>query len=113
MGVWKRPIGYKTYYSIMHKRALVNLEEALEKRKELANIIDVEHEDIKSNLDIYKDKFNINLMDYPEFVENKYITGNFNKVAKGLYLNRNNNYELTGELFNLVKYVDHQKIIIN
>ena len=109
MGVWKRPIGYKTYYSIMHKRALVNLEEALEKRKELANIINIEHEDIKSNLDIYKDKFNIDLMNYPEFVENKYITGNFNKIAKGLYLNRNNNYELTGELFNLVKYVDHQK----
>ena len=60
MGVWKRPIGYKTYYSIMHKRALVNLEEALEKRKELANIIDVEHEDIKSNLDIWKVKMLIN-----------------------------------------------------
>ena len=46
MGVWKRPIGYKTYYSIMHKLALSNLEEALEKRKELANIINAEHEDI-------------------------------------------------------------------
>lgn len=109
MGVWKRPIGYKTYYSIMRKRALAKLEELYKERDELDKKLKVEQEDIKSNIDIYKNKFKINLMDYSEFINNEYTTGKFNKVAKGLYLNRTNNYELTGELFNLVQYANHQK----
>lgn len=109
MGIKEAPIGIKTYYKCI-KRDYANIkEDTLQVIDKLKTEINVDTEDIKNNLDVYKNKFNINLMDYDEFVNKRYTTGKFNKMAKGLYLNRNNNYELTGELYNLVKLSTKQK----
>lgn len=56
------------------------------------------YEDVKSNLQLYKDKYNINLQEYPEFVENKYIDGKFLRIAKGILMNKAGGYILVPEL---------------
>lgn len=104
MAIKETPINIKIYYHLMVKRASEKIE-TLEEEKEKIKLQCKElHEDIAKSKDLYKNNFKINLDDYEEFVNEKHIEGKFLKVAKGLFINRNNNYELVADLFNLYNY---------
>lgn len=109
MGIKETPINFRIFY----KRFKEYYEEKLEATREVYDdLVEEEranYEDVKSNIDVYKNEFKIDLMKYPEFVNNKYSEGKFHKVAKGLFINRNNNYELVTDLFNLYTVARQQK----
>lgn len=64
---------------------------------------------ILNNKQTYIDNCKVNLDDYQEFKENKYINGEFYKVAKGIFINRNNNYTLASDLYDLYLLASKQK----
>lgn len=112
VGKLERAIGIKDYYNKMHERALNNLdklEKELDvKRKECIVLRD----EIKSKADIYKNKYDIDLISYSEFRNNTYTTGRFRKAASVAYLNRKGNRKLTIELYDLIKLANLQKRLV-
>ena len=111
MAIKNVPVGVRHYHKSMLNTFSKKREEALTKLDELNKKIKVEHDEIKSNLNVYKDICGVNLLDYDEFVNNKYINGKFLKLTKGMYMNRSNNYELVSDLFNVYNLAIHQKQI--
>lgn len=111
MAIKNVPIGVRHYYRFMLDKFSKKRGEAHTKLNELNKKIKVEHDEIKSNLEIYKNICGVNLLDYDEFVNNKYTEGKFFKLAKGMYMNRSNNYELVSDLFDVYNLASHQKQI--
>ena len=109
MAIQETPINYKTYYKLMQNRTKERLNSSIENREKLIKQLASSKENIVKNYDTYKNNFNINLNDYKEFEENIYIDGKFYKVAKGLFINRGNNYELVSDLFDLYNHAQLQK----
>ena len=68
------------------------------------------YKEIKDNVEVYND-LHINLLDYEEFVTNKYINGKFLKDAKVLYYNKEGNNLLTTEYFNIYSLAKLQENI--
>lgn len=111
MAIVDRPTTIRTYYKSMiaaykTKLDLVNAE-INKQSKELIKL----HEELLENKDIYKNKFKIILTNYKEFNDNTYITGEFYKTAKGLYLNKKDNYIVVAELYDLYNCANIQKTI--
>lgn len=111
MAVKDVPVGVRQYCKFMRDAFGKKRKDALAKIDNLNKKIKVEHDEIKSNLEIYKNTCSVNLLDYDEFVNNKYTEGTFFKLAKGMYMNRSNNYELVSDLFNVYNLASHQKQI--
>ena len=96
MAIKDVPINYKTYFKLMKERTYKEI-------KELNNYIEITTNDLDKKL------CNVDITIYNEFVNNKYSTGNFLKLAKGLFTNRSNNYELVSDLFDLYSFANTQK----
>ena len=105
------PVHIREYYKAMREAYTQKKEEALKEREELISEVDVLQQDITEKHEDYI-KYNINLFDYPEFVNNEYIDGQFYKMCKGAYLNKQNDYELTAELHSLFKLAEKQYRIV-
>lgn len=104
MAIKEVPYGIKTYYKLMHERAKDNKKKLLEeKQQEIAKEREL-YEDVKEYIEDYKNNFNINLNDYDEYLQRKYINGRIVKLAKGAFINRSTNYEETSILYDLLKY---------
>lgn len=105
------PIGWNVYYKSMLDAYTQKKDEAFILLEDLRNSAKVLHEEIKSNKDIYKNEFNVDLFAYEEFVKNEYVNGDFLRVAKSAFLNRKNNYTLVSDLFDLYNLAKKQKDI--
>lgn len=101
------PVHIREYYKAMKDAYTQKKDEALREREELISEIEVLQQDIESRHEDYV-KYNINLSKYPEFINNEYVDGHFYRMAKGAYLNKQNDYELTAELHNLLKLAEKQ-----
>lgn len=101
------PVHIREYYKAMRLAYTQKKEEAFNEREELISESDVLQQDIMNRHEDYA-KYKINLSDYPEFINNEYIDGQFYKVCKGAYLNKDNDYELTADLHNLLKLAEMQ-----
>lgn len=111
MAVKDVPVGVRHYCRFMRDAFGKKRKDALIKLDELNKKIKVEHDEIKSNLEVYKNACGVNLLDYDEFANNKYAEGRFFKLTKGMYMNRSNNYELVSDLFDVYNLASHQKQI--
>lgn len=103
---------YSDYYKVLKKQVTEERQQCLnniDRKYELAKDL---HTKIKGNIEVYSD-FGINLLGYKEFVDNTYITGKFHTAAKSLFINRKDNYNLVGELFELYNLAKYQKDIYN
>ena len=109
MGTKETPTNIKVYYASMRDAIAQKHKEAVSALDALQSLIKTTHEELLSCKDVYKNEFNINLLEYPEFIENKYIDGTFLKVAKGAFINRSNNYKLVSDLFELYNYAKQVK----
>lgn len=109
MGIKETPTNIKVYYNSMKEAITRKHKETVEAFDSLKLLMSSNYEEIKSNIDIYKKDFKVDLTDYPEFIEDRYIDGTFLKVAKGMFINRKNNYKLVADLFNLYNYAKKQK----
>ena len=101
------PVHIREYYKAMREAYTHKKEDALNEREMLISESYALQNDIMEKHEIYN-KYNINLVDYPEFINNEYIDGSFYKIAKGAFLNKQNNYELTADLHNLLKLAEMQ-----
>lgn len=106
------PVHVKEYYKAMRTAYTQKKEDALKELEELTRDCNALREDILSNKENYL-KYNIDLLNIPEFTDNEYIDGSFLKLAKGAYINRNNDYELTSDLYNLLKLAKMQEKILD
>ena len=109
MGIKEVSVSYRSYFKTMrdsvrpkYEESVALYEKKLIEEKELYN-------DVKSRLEIYKNTYKINLMDYNEFVENSYKDGIFYDVCKSLFINRKKNYIATNSYYTLYKLVRLQK----
>lgn len=112
VGKLERAIGIRDYYQKMHNRAvdtLNKLEEELDEKRKQCIVL---RDEIKSKADIYKDKYELDLISYSEFRNNTYTTGHFRKAASVAYLNKKGNRELTVELYDLIKLANLQKRLV-
>ena len=101
------PVHINEYYKAMRLAYTQKKEEALKEREELISEVDVLQQDIMNRHEDYL-QYKINLSDYPEFINNEYVDGSFHRMCKGAYLNKENNYELTADLHNLLKLAEMQ-----
>ena len=109
MGIKEVSVSYRSYFKTMrdsvrpkYEESVALYEKKLIEEKELYN-------NVKSRLEIYKNTYKINLMDYNEFVENSYKDGIFYDVCKSLFINRKKNYIATNSYYTLYKLVRLQK----
>lgn len=101
------PVHIREYYKAMKEAYTQKKDEALKEREELISEAEVLQQDIMERHEDYI-KYNINLSEYPEFINNEYKDGDFLKMCKGAYLNRQNDYKLTAELHTLLKFAEKQ-----
>lgn len=107
-----RPATYHVYYTSM-KDYYAN------ERETLLNEVDILEDTINSikqsitdsKIENIKETFKLDLNNYEEFKSNTYINGKFERVAKSAYMNRNNNYELVSDLFDVYNLARKQKEI--
>ncbi len=111
MGIKKTPINYREYYASMKEHFKSLLEETKQQLKDISDKELVVYNKVKNNILFYKSNFDVDLFDYSEFKDNEYQTGKLHKLAKGLYINRDNNYELVSDLFDLYDLAIKQKTI--
>ena len=109
MRIKETPTKIIDYYNRMRIAITSKHKKAVEDYDSLCKIMIDNYKELKSNIDIYKTNFKVDLNKYPEFVENRYIDGTFLKVAKGMFINRSNDYYLVSDLFNLYNYAKKQK----
>ena len=111
MAIKEIPINAKVYYKLFIRNNKQKLEDSLKLLEELEEDVEVRRKNILSWIDVYINEFNFNPNQYIEFKDNKYTTGRFYKAAKGLLINKQNDYELVGDLFTLYELASKQKEI--
>lgn len=111
MAIKETPVGIKVYYKNLIQDITQSKESATKECETLTKKELEQYKEIKDCLNVYIKNYNINLMDYEEFKENRYINGRFLKVAKMLFTNSNNNYELQTDLFYLYDLANIQYTI--
>ena len=109
MAVKEIPTNFRVYYKLFIEDNKQKLEDALEQKEKLEESVRIKHINVSSWTDVYEKEFGIKLDTYSEFKNNKYDIGKFYRVAKGLLINKQNNYELVADLFNLFDLADTQK----
>lgn len=111
MAIKEVPINFRVYYKLFIGDNKQKLEDTLKQKEDLEESVRIKHTNVSAWKDVYKKEFGVDLDVYIEFQNNKYTTGRFYKVAKGLLINKQNNYELIADLFNLFDLADTQKQI--
>ena len=109
MSIKETPTNFRVYYRLFIEDNKQKLENALIEKENLEEAVKTKYSTVSAWKDVYKKEFNIDLDSYDEFTNNKYITGRFYKVAKGSLINKQNDYELVTDLFNLFDLADTQK----
>lgn len=107
------PTNFRVYYTCMREAYTKKKDEAVDALKELTKDIKDLYETVVKDYNTNKSEYNVKLDSYKEYVENQYITGTFFRVAKGLCLNKSNNYELVGRYFDVYRLAKLQKDIYN
>ena len=109
MAIKEIPTNFRVYYKAMREATYPKYEKAVEEYENLLVEEKALYEDIKSFLDNYKTVYKINLLDYEEFINNKYTTDKFYSDAKDLFINKKDNYKITSNLYRLYKLAKQQK----
>lgn len=111
MAIKEIPINAKGYYKLFIKNNKQKFEDSLKLLEELEEDIELRHKNILSWIDVYINEFNFDPNQYIEFKNNEYTIGRFYRAAKGLLINKQNDYELVGDLFTLYELASKQKEI--
>lgn len=113
MAINELPVRHREYYKSMKEYATYSYQELQREVKKRNNAATKLHDAILNKKESYKTNFNIDLSDYDEFIENKYINGTLFKFAKAAYFNKTGDYKLISDLYDLYTYVLLQKEIHN
>lgn len=105
------PTKYKTYYKLFIGAISKKLEEANKRLDTEIRYHKALYDEVKERLSVYEDRCNINLMKYKEFVEDDYKDGKLFRLAKNLFINRKEHYNISADAYNLYKVAKSQKDI--
>ena len=111
MAIKEVPTNFRVYYTCMKESVAKQRLEALEARDDLENSLVILKNDIGAKAFVYKNQFGIEVIAYEEFKQNKYIDGSLYKVARGIFINKKDNYNIVSDLFDLYNYAKKQKEI--
>lgn len=111
MAIKNIPIGFRTYYKRLKETTIDKKNKLQEELLIVETKCNNAHKELINVTNLFTNSYNVNLLEYPEFVENKYINGKFLKLAKGMFINKDNNYELVSDLYDLVILSRYQKHI--
>lgn len=106
------PTHIREYYKAMRDVYTLKKDKAEEEKKQSIEDTVALREKIMDKRDKYL-SYGINVSTFSEFINNEYEDGHFLRIARGAYLNRKNNYELTSDLYDLLKLADKQFKIHN
>lgn len=109
MAIKETPTNMRVYYKSMRTKYTALKEEALVSKDNLKIDIKNLNNNVIGYVDYIKDTLSIDLNNYTEFVENKYIDGKFLHVARGLYLNKKDNYTITSYFLDVYLLAKKQK----
>ena len=109
MGIKETPTNFRTYYKTMRDSIRPKYEKAVEEYDKLSVEETNLYKEVFSKKEIYNVDYKFNLDDYEEFTKNEYIDGTFYNHAKGLFVNKKNNYTATTILYKLYKLAREQK----
>ena len=105
------PTNFRVYYTSMKNTYAQKRNEAIKKIDSLTSELTELYNFIVNDIETNKQDYAVNLKDYKEFVENKYIDGQFLRVAKGILINKKGDYELIGKNYDIYKIAELQKTI--
>ena len=111
MAIKETPANFRVYYKLFITDNKQKIEDTIKLKETLEEAVKEKHSNVSSWKEVYEKQFNVKLDNYIEFKKNKYSIGKFYKVAKGLLINKQNDYELVSDLFNLFDLADTQKQI--
>ena len=109
MGIKETPTNFRTYYKTMRDSIRPKYEEAIDKYEK--DILEVKalHSELMQFAKEYKSKYKFDFTKYPELMNNTYIDGKFYNDAKGLFINKKDNYTATTSLYKLYNFARKQK----
>ena len=108
-GIKEIPTNFRVYYKNMRNEYTRKKEEVENKVNNLEQEVDKLHKQLVEDYKENKVLYTVKLLSYKEFVYNKYINGEFFRIAEGCYLNKKNDYVLTSINFNVYNYAKLQK----
>lgn len=111
MKLKQTPVSYKTYYKCMQKAFTAKIEECNNEISNIKEDITKLYEKLNSRLESIKSSFDVDLNKFSEFKENTYKNGIFLRTAKGMFINRKENYELVNDLYDVYLLAKKQKDI--
>lgn len=109
MGIKETPTNFRVYYKTMQTSIRPKYEEAVDKYENLIAELKAFHEERMKYADDYKSRYKFDFNDYPEIINNTYIDGTFYNDAKGLFINKKDNYKATSSLYKLFALARKQK----
>lgn len=112
-GVKETPTNFRVYYTSMKDAYTHKKEEAIGLLESLYKKVNELRETIDKDFTINRNEYPVDLNKYQEFKDNKYIDGSFLRVAKGIFANRDGNYELIGRNFDIYSLAKAQKDIVD
>lgn len=111
MAIKEVPTNFRVYYTCMRESVTEQRLKALDIRSDLENTVVILKDDIAAKAFVYKNTFGIDVINSEEFKQNKYIDGHLYKLARGLFINKKDNYTIVSDLFDLYNYAKKQKEI--
>lgn len=109
MGIKETPTNFRTYYKTMRNSIRPKYEEAVDKYEKLIVEEKALHAERMQYADSYKKTYKFDFADYTEIINNTYIDGTFYNDAKGLFINKKDNYKATNALYKLYMLARKQK----
>ena len=109
MAIKQVPVMVKTYYKTMIESTRKKHSEVSDKYEKLLVEVRALHEDVKSKMDIYESKYNIPFYKYKEYIENKYIDGQFYTDAKSKFISKKTSDEHKHIVYKFYKLARVQK----
>lgn len=110
MRIAERPVHINEYYVSMVNAYTQKKDDAVAEIEKLSAEIITLRDDVRERYDVYR-THGVNLMEFPEFLNNEYVDGKFHRVATGVLYNKQGDYELVGDFAQLFKLADTQKKI--
>lgn len=113
MGIKETPTNFRTYYKTMRNSIRLKYEKAVDDYEKLLIEEKALHSEVIGFADNYKKTYDFDFKEYPELINNEYVDGVFYDHAKGLFINKKNNYKATSSLYKLYKLAKQQKDLYN
>ena len=110
MAIKPTPIHIREYFKAMKTAFTQRKEDDIKRIEELQKEIDFSYRYVLKRREAFL-KYNINVSEYPEFINNEYIDGKLFRVANGAYINKEGDYEIISDLSELLKLAKYQKEI--